>query len=171
LTLGLVSGIVAAPGLRAQAPDEDHGKAATLLKFAQFASWPDGRLPAGEKFKLCVLRPHRLGSSLERLTAGHQVDGRPVAVHEIARVRDVPACHLLFIPAGTGRAVLRRAAALPVLTVGEDADFLDRGGIIRLRPAGSDLHFDINAAQAGRVRVQLSAQLLRLAQHVRGGRS
>jgi hypothetical protein len=76
---------------------------------------------------------------------------------------------VLYVPRDANPAVLRAASTRPILTVGEDPDFLDRGGIIHLRLAGHRLRFDINASQAQRVGLTLSAQLMRLAQSVRGG--
>jgi hypothetical protein len=169
-TLGLILGCLAAPAIRAQAPDEFRIKAAFLTKFAHFASWPADAVATGKEFRLCVLRPHRLGSWVQTLAADQHVEGRPVIVLEVTRTEDLDACHLLFLPGGANPAVLREAATRPILTVGEDTDFLDRGGIIRLRPVGNHLRFDINATQADRVGLGLSAQLLRLAESVRGGR-
>ena len=179
LAFGLGGGLaVSLTALQTQAPvqgqvhrpDELHIKAAVLSKFAHFVSWPTGALPAEEEFRLCLLPPNRLAGAVESLTAGERVEGRPLVVREVESVRDVRVCHLLFVPEGASPAALRLASSLPILTVGEGVDFLDRGGIIRLRPVGSRLRFDINAGQAQRVGLILSAQLLSLAESVRGGR-
>jgi hypothetical protein len=163
-------GLLAAPEIRAQVPDAFRLKAAFLTKFAHFATWPAEAIETRPEFRLCVLRPHRLGSSVETLAAGEHVDGRPMVVREVTRTQGLDTCHLLFLPGGANPAVLRLAATRPILTVGDGPDFLDRGGIIRLRPVRDHLRFDINATQAERVGLRLSAQLLRMAETVRGGR-
>ena len=99
-------------------------------------------------------------------SAANLNDGQPDGFKEfLSALRRV-----LFVPRGSNPAVLREATRRPILTIGEEPDFLDRGGIIHLRLVGSRLRFDINAVQAQRVGLTLSAQLLRLAQSVRGGR-
>jgi hypothetical protein len=155
--------------LRAQV-DEHRLKAVVLGKFPQFVSWPAEEVATRQSFELCILRPHRFGAWLNEISADLVIEGRPVVVREIAGASEVPACQLIFFPAGTGGSALRRAATLPILTVGEHQAFLDQGGIVRLRLAGRQLRFDINAAQADRVGLRLSSQLLRLADHVSGGR-
>jgi hypothetical protein len=62
-----------------------------------------------------------------------------------------------------------RAAALPILTVGDYGTFLDEGGIVKLLIIDGRVRFEVDLATAGRVGLRLSSQLLQLALNVRGG--
>ena len=66
--------------------------------------------------------------------------------------------------------LLTRVRTAPVLTVGDDTDFLEQGGIINLRTVDGRVRFEINLAQARHVGLSIDSQLLRLAQRVVGGR-
>jgi YfiR/HmsC-like len=68
-------------------------------------------------------------------------------------------------------AKLHRAAALPVLTMGDDDRFLDEGGIVRLRVVDGHPRFDVDEAAARRVGLRISSKLLELAATVRRGPS
>jgi hypothetical protein len=54
-----------------------------------------------------------------------------------------------------------------VLTVGDSAGFLERGGVIRFRVEDNKVRFDINPDAAARAHLEVSSQLLKLATIVR----
>jgi YfiR/HmsC-like len=166
--------VLASAGIAAAADvtNENRIKAAFLYKFPQFVEWPSGALEGRRTFDLCVLGPNPFGTVLNDLTAGEVLGGRPFAVRRV----DADAargCQVLFLPEANHarEAVLRGVATLPVLTVSDAPAFLDEGGIIQLRVVGGRIRFDISVAAATRAGLRLSAQLLQLADTVRGGRS
>jgi hypothetical protein len=67
--------------------------------------------------------------------------------------------------------ILMAAADAPVLTVGETADFIAAGGIIRFTASGRRIRFEINPDAAERVSLRVSSRLLRLADIVRPQRA
>lgn len=62
---------------------------------------------------------------------------------------------------------LESLAGLPVLTVSEDADFVEAGGIIGLVSVGSRYQFDINLGNARRGGLRMRTYLLKLARTVK----
>jgi hypothetical protein len=55
---------------------------------------------------------------------------------------------------------------LPILTVSDQPDFIEQGGMIGLVLNGNRLGFDVNLTRAHQHSVHISAELLKLAQKV-----
>jgi hypothetical protein len=64
------------------------------------------------------------------------------------------------------RLALQALTQANVLTIGENEDFLQAGGIIRFSIVESTVQFDINQSQAKKARLSISSKLLRLARVV-----
>ena len=62
--------------------------------------------------------------------------------------------------------MLQANARGPLLSVGDESDFLERGGIIALKLSGGRVRFDINLAVAREAGLRLSSQLLQLADRI-----
>ena len=124
-------------------------KAAFVSKFPQFVEWPAAALDEAGPWT-SAWSAGSLRRRPRELVAGEMLDGRPLvaATWSVSRMSTAaPSCSC---PAAAGRRPLSRAAALPVLTVGDDPHFLDDGGIVRLRIIDGRVRFDINAAAAGK---------------------
>jgi hypothetical protein len=147
-------------------------KAAVISKFPQFVEWPPTAWGDADSLTLCVTQPNPFGATLDEITAGERIQGRRAVVREIAAVDRSQGCHLLFVsgpgplPPGTVADRVRQ----PMLTVSDRPGFLDAGGMVELKLVDGRVRFDINAEAAERVGLRISAQLLRLAGEVRGGR-
>src|SRR4051812_30757459 len=167
--IAVVAGNVCAAG---QTAVETKIKAAIVSKFPQFVEWPPAALANGATVNICVVGADAMQKDLEELVAGEAVEDHPLAVRAVDREADVEGCHVLFAAAAAAashRTLLRRAAALPVLTVSDDLGFLDGGGIVRLRSVSGRMRFDVNTAPAQKVGLRISSQLLQLAMTVRDG--
>lgn len=169
LNAASVSPRAAAPSVRAS---EHEVKASFLFNFIKFTAWPTNVLPAGAPLDVCVFGDSPIATPLEGF-GGQVVDGHPLAVKRVVDPADLQFCHLVFI----GEVESQRAAQAldaikqrPALTVGEQGDFLLRGGMIGFVAEGTRLRFDINQAAAQRVNVKISAHLLRLARQTGDGR-
>jgi hypothetical protein len=146
-------------------------KAAFLYRFPQFVEWPASAWQNTATVQLCVAEPNPFGTELAQLLRGESLNGRPLAVRMVSATPDVTGCHLLFLAERSPRAddLLKAAAALPVLTVGESSTFLENGGIIAFRIVDRRVRFDVNPSNAQRRGMRISSQLLRLALSVQGG--
>lgn len=146
-------------------------KATFLFNFAKFASWPLSALPAGAPLEACVFGETRVATTLEGFD-GHMVDGHRLAVKRVIDPADLQFCHLVFVSDSEGHRVataLSMTKGVSALTVGEQPDFLQRGGIINFVAEDNRVRFDINQAAAERVSLKLSAHLLRLARRIGDG--
>jgi hypothetical protein len=165
------------PGLRAQGPghestvpEEFRLKAAFVYRLTEFVEWPTA---ARTSQVICVLPPNPFGHVLTDLVSGETLHGVPLEVRDLTRQTPLPDCRVLFLPARAGHwdDVLDRVVKLPILTIGDAPDFLDRGGIVQLRVVNNRVRFDVNFDAARAVGLRVSAQLVRLAMHVRSSPS
>jgi hypothetical protein len=146
---------------------ENTVKVAYLYGFGRYVEWPEGCFAAApNRFVIGVVGGDPTGGLLEELARKKTLQNRTIA---IVRADDPPtmiACHILYVPAVAPESLqvqaLQVAANRPVLTVGEAAEFLSQGGVIRFfRQAGS-LHFSINPDAAKMQGVTIDAKLLSL---------
>lgn len=148
-------------------------KAAYLYNFVKFTEWPAEAFRApGTPYHICVLGSDPFGPDLEAAAQDHLVRERRIAIRRIARVESAGGCHVVYV-AASERArlgdIIRTLASAPTLTVGDDQDFIRRGGCVRFYLVENRVRFEINLAAADRARLRLSAKLLSLARVV--GRS
>jgi hypothetical protein len=173
--LAVVLAVAAGGPLRAQprAAGEYEIKAAFLYNFARYVEWPPGKLPAaGEDFVVTVLGEDPFGEALDAIR-DRTIHDRKLAVRRVARVEDVGESQILFISRSEADdlpRILQRLEAAPILTVGETAQFAERGGMIRFRREGERIGFDINVTSTERAGLRVSSQLLKLARIVGPGR-
>lgn len=147
-------------------------KAAFVSKFPQFVTWPPEVLDGRRSIDLCVASPNPFGDDLATLVEGETVAGRTLNVRLVDTLAELRGCHLLFVRSsirGVVHPLLAAAEAFPILTVGDDEDFLDRGGIVGLHVIGGRVRFEVDDDAARRVGLRISSQLLTLAMSVRGG--
>lgn len=167
----LVGAAFAAASLRADVSREYEVKAAFLYNFTKFVEWPDGRFESSdEPLVIAVLGRSPFGDGLVAAVEGRQVSGRGIVVRPVATAEEARSAHLLFVPAGEEGRFAAIAGALrgaAVTTVGESDRFAAQGGIITFVQEAGRLRFAINLEAAERERLKVSAQLLRLATHVR----
>jgi hypothetical protein len=92
-----------------------------------------------------------------------------VVVRRIASPGEAGGCHVLFVgetEAAHAEQVVAQVSARPILTVGDAEGFARRGGMINFTRRGSRLGFEINRSAVRRAGLDLSSQLLKLAELV-----
>lgn len=172
--LGLALALWLAPavaGWSAGTPAEPVGeyevKAALLVNFARFVTWPGDAQPAeGSPFVIGVLGDNVFGTSLARATEDQLAQGRHLVARHVRGLNHVEGVHVLYVAPGApplSAADHGRLSRLRVLTVGEGRDFLRRGGVIGLQIEQRRLRMHVSPAAADRAGLRVSSQLLRLA--------
>ena len=145
-------------------------KSAFLYKFIHYAEWPREALgELGNPIVICVIEQDALAQVLEGAVHGRTSHERPVVVRRVDGSDPFDGCHVLFVGAlETSRMdqVIARASAQPILTVGDAEGFARRGGMINFIWRGSRLGFEINRGAVQRAGLDLSSQLLKLAELV-----
>lgn len=152
----------------AQPPLEYQVKAAFLLNFAKFVTWPDDAFPdANAPVTICVYGRDPFGRTLDDVVQGETIDQRKVAVRRIEDLPKAQSCQAVFfeneerdLPDILGR--LGRS----ILTVGEGEKFLRAGGMIGFLLENRRVRFDINQTAAEKAGLKLSSRLLSVARSV-----
>lgn len=157
------------PG-QAQNASEYQVKAAYLYNFLKLAAWPK-QGAADDSEPLCI---GVVGGDDEFLdVVAKTVEGKSIANHTIKVKRvsteqEMRPCREVFIRASAGRkrslAALAAGAPASVLLVGEDDDFLQQGGMINLFLQNGKIRFAVNRDALDQAGIQVSPELLRLAQ-------
>jgi hypothetical protein len=160
---------VTAAAQSARAPEYEV-KAAFLYNFAKFVEWPSPS--SAPSFRICVLGRDPFGLALSNIVQSKSISGRPIVSVHLQSPAEVRLCHVLFISQSDPeilQQVLERTRGLPVLTVGESADFLRLGGMINFVLEQDRVRFEINLEAAERQHLKLSSKLLAVARVVTVG--
>jgi hypothetical protein len=151
------------------APNTEYSlKAVFLFNFAQFVTWPPEAFgDSSAPLIVGVLGEDPFDGALEEAVRGEKINGRPIVARHFARVEDIGACHILFISDSENRRfdkIVATLAGRSVLTVGEDAEFMRQGGIIRFVTDHHRIRLRINLEAARAAHLTLSSKLLRPAE-------
>lgn len=146
-------------------------KAVFLYNFTHFVSWPDTLwASADEPFVIGILGEDPFGNFIDQTVAGETYQGRQFVIKRMPKPQlttreQVASCNLLYVAANVNpRTVLELCNGLPLLTVGESPDFTARGGVIRFSTRNKKIRLHINNQAAREGGLQVSPQLLRLAE-------
>jgi hypothetical protein len=156
--------ILFAPSLLHAQSKEYQVKAAFLYNFAQFVLWPATAFTnTTEPFQIGVIGENPFGKALEETVRGETVQGHPIQIVESSRIEKLAGCQILFVSkseAAHFNEVFSKLDSRPVLTVGEDPDFIQHGGVINFYRDGSKVRFEINPDAAGKSGLRLGSELL-----------
>ncbi len=143
---------------------ETNIKAVYIYNFIKFIEWPGDT----KRKTLCIMGDRLLFSSLRIIL--NKNTGNHIHLANIFRDSPLKGCKILFI----GRAVtayekdvLRAARKSPILTIGDDRDFLENGGIIAFTNDDNKIRFLINTSAARTAGIRIRSQLLQVAKEVR----
>jgi hypothetical protein len=170
ILLLLAGGISAAAETRPIVPSEYAVKAAFLYNFAKFVEWPAGTFSSPrEAVAFCIVGEDALGDELAQAVAGKMVQNRPVAIRRAAQLEELGGCQILFVGSSERARFDRLLAAVgrrPILTVGDEEEFRQAGGIINFVLRRNRVRFQIDLEAAERAGLRISARLLELAEVV-----
>ncbi len=153
---------------------EHEVKAALLLNFARYVTWPVGTFEnADTPLTICILGDNQVASQIEKVVKGQHAGARSINVQRIDSASSVKPCQMLFV--GKGQATqlnaLSKRAGAACLTVSDADDFLRHGGTIRFYlSTDNKVRFEINPRAVTRQQLKPSAALLRLARIASDGR-
>jgi len=148
-------------------------KAAIIYKIVKFVAWPEDAFSSrNEPLPVCLPDADPMGPALDAL-AGKIVWGRPIAIKRLDEISTVETdCKILFLSQSSDAAqmtLVANVANSPVLTIGDNREFVNMGGIVTLEIEKSRVQFAINVDASERAGLNISAQLLQLANVKDGG--
>jgi len=148
-------------------------KAAIIYKIAKFVAWPEDAFSSrNDPLQVCLTGADPIGPAMDAL-AGKIVWGRPIAIKRLEEISTVETdCKILFLSEvshASQMQLVSNVANAPVLTIGDNRDFVDMGGIVTLEIEKSRVQFAINVDASERAGLNISAQLLQLAKIRDGG--
>jgi hypothetical protein len=143
-------------------------KAAFLYNFGNYVTWPDEAFAGPQApFVVGILGSGPFGDSLDRISAEKKIGGRRIVFEPLTADDSPDHCQILFVTRAASQAdlssLLAKARDIPLLIVGESPNFARRGGCINFIIEGNKTRFEINAAEAKRRQLVVSAKLLSLA--------
>jgi hypothetical protein len=150
-------------------------KAAYLFNFGKFVRFaPSDAVNNRQSFDLCIVGEDPLGHTLDDLTANERLDSKPVRVVRVKSAAEARGCAIAYISSAEGARVGPDIDALrgqPVLTVSDDPNFLQHGGMIQFLTIESHVRFAVNLNAARNAQLGLSSELLKVAISVNGQNS
>jgi hypothetical protein len=166
----LTKPILIAPGTNVSRELEYQVKAAFLYNFLKYVQWPNQALAVGEPIRICILGADPFGQILDRTIANRTVEQHPLEVRRISRPgNSIYVCHLAFMSHAETHRYPDWFAAIgekPILTVGEEPDFINAGGAIEFVLIEDKVRFDINEQALTRAGVSLSSRIMALARRI-----
>ncbi len=144
-------------------------KAAFLLNFAKFITWPKQTFTnTDQPFSFCVLGRDPFDAALTPLQS-RSVAGHSIRVQYLKKPAETETCQMLFIADSEKEnltSVLEELDDMAIVTVSDIPGFVDKGGIIEFVTREGRLSFRINLAEARKRHLRINASLLNLATEV-----
>lgn len=141
-------------------------KAGVIYNITKFVVWPSH---ANDKFNLCVFGDDKLGGSLEALY-GKRVGSQKIVLRRNVAEKSLTECHVAFIAHQNDQDiqnVLTKLKSLPILTISDNAEFIDHGGMVGLVRDDLRVGFEFDLTAVRSVGLNVGAQLLKLAKRVK----
>lgn len=144
-------------------------KAAFLLNFSKFITWPQESFPdSSQSFDFCIVGKSPFGTALDGLES-KTIKGRQVKLFYSDSISEAKTCHMMFISKSEQNNLDQLEQTIgqqPTITVSDIYEFSNNGGIIEFITKDERLSFIINNQQAIQNKLQISASLLNLAAEV-----
>ena len=166
----LIMGIVYPLFAQRHPPRHYQVKAVFLYNFTQFVEWPPAAFPDSDApLVVGILGEDPFGPYLEKVIEGEQINGHPLAIRRFEPGEEIKDCHVLFVNLPHSSQIaetLKKLQGQNILTVSDQADFLEVGGMIKFVSVNNKIQFQINADVASSADLKISSKLLRVAEIV-----
>jgi hypothetical protein len=156
------------------APLDFQVKAAFLVNFPKYVDWPSAVVAeTNSPITVAIFGDDNVAGEFENMIqGGRTVSGRPVRLKRITKEEQIGAdCQIVFIASSERQrvpAILEKVKGTGILTVGENEDFLQQGGIVNLVHRDRKIRLQINLDAAREAHLKISTRLLVAADMVKG---
>lgn len=147
------------------AEEEAQLKAAFVYNFTKYVIWPTATEQASGNLRVCVLGKSAFTDEIAQLN-GREVRSFVLEVVKLDSADALDSCHLLYLSGIDARLVLGKVHSQSILTISDEDDFVQQGGMIGLVTEGRRIRFDVNLGSAKNAQLQISSRLLQLARRV-----
>ncbi len=150
-------------------------KAAFIYNFLKYVEWPEKKI--GEKsnplvFGVCG---NDAFSTVKKVLENKKINDHSIKVIPINddHLKDqkyLDSCHIILFSTREGRdpkAIISKIENSAILTIGEQEDFLDKGGIFNFVLENKKIRFEVNLEAAGKANIKIRSKVLRLAKRVK----
>lgn len=170
LTFGL--SILLSAGSSANEMDEYRMKALFLYNFTQFVEWPvEAFTDSSAPLLICLVQPSPFEpGELEAALKGRSIDAHPLASRLIRDAGQTAGCQIVFFSVAASRknkGAVNNLNQIGTLTVGETPGFAKSGGVVNFAVKEGRVKLEINVSSAEKVKLRVSAKLLKLAEIVK----
>ncbi len=154
-------------GLMAGSATEAELKTAYMFNFARFVQWPKEKTQP-QVFKFCIYPNNRFGElffQLEQL----QIREKKIQVSVLNSIRSIQQCHAVFldsVPKKDLYTAMAIAKKYHVLTISDQNNFSDNGGMIHMFIENGKIRFNINYDSSSHAELKISSKLIGLASNV-----
>lgn len=149
------------------ATSEDQLKTVYIYNFMRFVQWPEGKVQQ-PSYQACIYPNNRFGELFLQLER-RKIADKIIEVKEISLIEDIKSCHVVFLN-DIGKAELVAARAIAekshVLTVSDQHNFAEEGGMIQLFIEEGKVRFNINYHRSQQAAIEINSKLIGLAVHV-----
>ncbi len=164
---GFVFAVVVAAELKAKTYSESQIKVALVYKLMHFFEWP-----TNTPLNICVYKPNTEDVASFDLMPRQTESGSPVKVsllYENGNSFKQGRCNIIFFSNDTGsdiQHILKNMTDDKRLTIGQTSQFIAQGGMINLVRKDLTIKFEINISALKRADLNISSQVLRIADQV-----
>jgi len=153
-----------------KAAGENELKAAFVAKLPLFVSWPDSSFEsATSPVVVGLFGRNSFGPYLQAALKDKVAGGRPVKVKICDSLEEAAACQIVFIAESdkaTVETILKSLTKHAILTVSDEPDFAERGGILGLAESDRKIRLEVNIDAIQRSALRVDPQLLRISKVV-----
>ena len=140
--------------------------AVLTFNVASFTSWPEqGHNNEKSTLSLCVYGSNMVQQAFESI-ANKVVNNRTIQIVNLSRLRDLNQCQLLYMSELERKKLvplLIELKDLPILTVGENMNFLRAGGMVSLENINGTMQLTFNLPVINNSELVIGSRLLNLA--------
>jgi hypothetical protein len=148
---------------RSENVEEYPVKAGLSLNFARFTKWPNGQSDAdASNIKMCVIGNNIVQEAFT-LVDNKPVGDKTLTVVNSSRLHDLERCQLLFVTGLEKNKTIQLLAEvhkLPILTIGDEIDFLKSGGLVCLQLIDGKMEIKVNHSASVQKGLDISSRLL-----------
>jgi hypothetical protein len=143
-----------------------------LYNATKYIDWPSNAFPnATAPFVVGIFGPQSLFDAADNALTGKKSAGHPLVFKRLGPAKNSTAqqwkeCHVLFVPASEASdqsRIVGSVKGLPVLSVGENEQFLQAGGIVALPVRDGHVNFQLSELAAKEAGLAPNPRLLKLA--------